>query len=134
MNTNQRKSAQLGMPFGTATNRLRKMILFKLLVDSKINQCFRCREDIGSAEDLSIEHKEPWFNRDVELFWDLNNIAFSHSWCNKPHSQKGGRSMHRKVGAENTAWCCKHQQFLPTEMFWKNNSRWNGLQSDCKNH
>lgn len=70
------------MPFGTASGRLRKMILFELLKRHDENVCYRCALKIEKLEDLSIEHKQPWEGRSVELFWDLSNIAFSHLRCN----------------------------------------------------
>jgi len=82
MNSNEQKALQLGMPFGTACNRLRKNILFKLLVDFKLNVCFHCNRDITNVDELSIEHKQPWFKTNADLFWDLDNIAFSHYSCN----------------------------------------------------
>lgn len=35
-----------------------------------------------SADDWSIEHIEPWIGVDPDLFWDLDNITFSHKKCN----------------------------------------------------
>lgn len=81
-NINKEKSKQLGMPTGTATNRLRKMILFHLLKKHNENFCFQCTKEIKTIEELSIEHKKPWLHEDVDLFWDMNNIAFSHLSCN----------------------------------------------------
>jgi hypothetical protein len=52
-----RKSAFLGMPHGTAANRLRKMILFNLLQRHGENVCFKCSKFIETADELSIEHK-----------------------------------------------------------------------------
>lgn len=81
---NRRKAEQLGMPIGTASNRLKKMILFKLLKDSGKNICFQCGEPIESADVLSIEHKISWLDSENprELFFDLDNIGFSHLKCN----------------------------------------------------
>lgn len=84
MNSNERKTETLGMPHGTATNRLRKNILFHLLKKHGENYCFKCSELIEEVEDLSIEHKKPWQGVSAELFWDLENIAFSHLHCNRP--------------------------------------------------
>ena len=95
-----RKSAFLGMPHGTACNRLRKMILLNLLEKHGENICFKCSQLIESAEELSIEHKRPWEGVSIELFWDLENIAFSHLRCNRNHRWKGGRADMRKVGPE----------------------------------
>jgi hypothetical protein len=76
---------QLGIPQGTAQARLRKNILFHLLKKLNENVCFKCQKTIESAASLSIEHKEPWEGRDSSLFWNIENIAFSHVGCNKPH-------------------------------------------------
>lgn len=84
MNSNKKKAEQLGMPHGTAANRLRKMVLFKLLEEREQNLCFQCGEWIKCSDDLSIEHKIPWLDSDdpASLFFDLGNIAFSHLKCN----------------------------------------------------
>lgn len=79
---NPRKSAQLGMPFGTATARLRKLVLFSVLQRHDENVCYRCDKVIESAAELSIDHKQAWLDVDVTLFWDLENIAFAHLKCN----------------------------------------------------
>ena len=74
-----RKSAFLGMPHGTATNRLRKRVMFSLLEKHGENTCFKCSKKIETADELSLEHKQPWEGVSVELFWSLENIAFSPS-------------------------------------------------------
>lgn len=81
---NNKKSEQLGMPLGTASAKLRKSILFRLLKDSGKNVCFQCGEKIECEEELSIEHKTPWLDSSnpKELFFSLDNIAFSHLKCN----------------------------------------------------
>lgn len=83
---NQRLAQQLGMPSGTAMTKLRKIILFHLLKKHGENVCTRCNLEIVVVGDLSIEHIKPWENIDPALFWDLDNIAFSHIKCNRPHS------------------------------------------------
>lgn len=89
---NKKKADALGMSFGTAANRLRKMVLFSLVVRLKENFCYRCGGEILTEADLSIEHKDAWLQADdpVQSFFDLNNVAFSHLSCNiaaasKPH-------------------------------------------------
>lgn len=79
---NKNKNEFLGMPFGTAMGRLRKMILFDLVKKCGLNFCYRCRHKIESIDDFSIEHKKAWLGVDVKLFWDLDNIEFSHLHCN----------------------------------------------------
>lgn len=82
--SNQKKTDQLGMPIGTASGRLRKTIIFQLLKETNKNFCFQCGAEIETEKDLSIEHKVPWLDSEnpKELFFDLNNIAFSHLICN----------------------------------------------------
>ena len=80
--SNKAKSEFLGMSHGTACNQLRKRILFSLVVAAGLDDCFQCSSKIESVDDLSIEHKKPWFGESTELVWDLANIAFSHLDCN----------------------------------------------------
>jgi hypothetical protein len=126
-----RKSAFLGMPHGTAANRLRKMILFHLLEKRGENICFNCAERINTAAELSIEHKQPWEGVSLELYWSMDNIAFSHLRCNLPHRYAGGQARRRKVGPDGTAWCRKCKLFRPVAAFARNKTRWNGLQAWC---
>lgn len=82
--SNEKKSLMLGMPHGTAQHKLRKSILFSLLVKYGQNKCYRCEKEIVNIDQLSIEHKKAWLNSEnpKELFFDLENIAFSHLKCN----------------------------------------------------
>ncbi len=72
------------MDVGTATHKLKKIILFNLLQQLNKDYCFRCDNKIEILRELSIEHKQPWLDSDnpLKLFFDLNNIAFSHLSCN----------------------------------------------------
>lgn len=79
---NEKKSAQLGMPYGTANARLRKAILFSLLCKLGENICCRCGEGIDSSDAMTIDHIEPWFGVSNDLYWDVDNIAFAHPDCN----------------------------------------------------
>lgn len=124
----ERKSKKLGMPFGTATGRLRKMILFKLLKKLNENFCFKCGKEI-LLEELSIEHKIPWENNSVDLFWDLDNIAFSHMKCNVPSQYAGAP---RKIGPSGTVWCGIHKDFAPETEFDKCSTHWSGFSKSCK--
>lgn len=80
--SNEKKSAFLGIPFGTACNKLRKIVLFNILKKHGENLCKRCGKEIEFISELSLEHIKPWEGISVELFWDLNNIGFSHLHCN----------------------------------------------------
>ena len=128
-------STQLGMPRGTAANRLRKLVLFDLLKKHNENICYRCKKEIESVEELSIEHIKSWENVDVKLFWDLANISFSHLSCNCAAGAKKVPIVNptpRKVGLEGTSWCRTHKLYLPVESFAKSSRRWNNLRYDCR--
>jgi hypothetical protein len=130
MNSSTRKAQYLGMPLGTASNRLKNMIMFSLVQDLGKDSCFKCGLKIERAQDLSIEHIQPWEGIDTALFWDLQNISFSHKRCNRPHRMsEGPRSRPRPDGKE---WCSGCQDFLPHSMFNKNRSNRTGYQDYCK--
>lgn len=113
--SNARKAETLGMPHGTASNRLRKIILFSLLVKHEENICFKCQQPIETVDDLSVEHKKPWEGISAELFWDLENIAFSHLRCNRP-DRPGYRDKTIPV-PERTTWCGGCDSPQPKEDF-----------------
>lgn len=89
-NSNQKKADQLGMPIGTATHQLRKIIMFNMMGKLNLNMCFQCGKKIESVDQLSIEHKTPWLDSSnpLDLFFDLDNIAFSHLSCNISSSRQ----------------------------------------------
>lgn len=80
----KKKAEQLGMSYGTARNRLIKQMMFRLAQELGYDKCFQCGNVIESETELSIEHKIPWLDSDnpLELFYDQNNLAFSHLSCN----------------------------------------------------
>lgn len=129
--SNEKKSATLGMPHGTAANRLRKILLFDCLKRHSENICVRCLKFIETVDELSIEHLFPWEGISSDLFWNLKNIAYSHLICNKPNrlGHAGGRP--KKIGPEGTAWCTKHQKFELIEKFGLKTNHWNGLDDLC---
>lgn len=83
-NSNKKKQVQLGIPHGTATHQLRKLIIFRFIKVLGLDNCFQCGHKIANVDELSIEHKIPWLDSEnpKELFFDLDNIAFSHLKCN----------------------------------------------------
>jgi hypothetical protein len=130
--SNKRAVETLGMSHGAACNRLRKMVLFRQLKKYGDNICVRCNKEIENIEELSIEHIKPWEGRSAELFWDLDNVAFSHLKCNTPH-QRGGKPSFRRIETpDGMSWCRTHKQFLPEDKFSKHNQTWNGIKRDCK--
>jgi len=98
--TNRNKNEFLGIAYGTACSKLRKMIMFDLLKQLNKDVCYKCGKQIENVDDFSIEHKNPWLYVDKDLFWDLNNITFSHLKCNRPNRPAGGD---KRVGDKNPA-------------------------------
>ena len=113
MNTRQRQYKQLGMPYGTACGRLRKIIMFHLIQKLKLDTCVRCKKLITNINDLSIEHIKPWLDIDINLFWDLNNIGFSHLSCNS----KASRNPQKKKKVKGKYWCWRCKKYLEKEKF-----------------
>ena len=98
-NSNKTKNELLGMPYGTASNRLRKTILFSLVKHCQLDICYRCGLAIENIDDLSIEHKVAWQSSEnpIEAFFDLDNISFSHLNCNVDARDKT-RSVNQVIG------------------------------------
>ncbi len=78
------KSAQLGMNHSTAAGKLRHQLLWALVVETGKDNCYQCGKPIGGIDQFSIEHKVRWMNsaNPSALFFDLDNIAYSHRKCN----------------------------------------------------
>ncbi len=117
------------MPFGTACARLKKNVFFDLVKKVSLSRCFRCGKFIETAEELSIDHKVDWMGSDISLFWDIENIAFSHRKCNKPRVER----MRKPLGPNGERWCAGCKNYLPYESFSKDSTRWNGVNWRCKN-
>lgn len=106
----KRKAQLLGEPHGTCSARLRKALLFKYLRMAGEDVCFKCGFRIESDTHLSIDHKIPWQSSEdpKRLFFDLENVAFSHLACNRtdePRNQNMGKThCHRghEFTVENT--------------------------------
>lgn len=128
MTSNERKTKQLGISYGTACGRLRKQIMFMLSQECNRDTCYRCGEKINHVEEFSIEHKQGWEGVSSDLFWDLNNIAFSHLACNKPQIYFGKK---RVVTPEGTSWCVACKSIKDVKLFHKCSSKSSGYQSKC---
>lgn len=78
-----KKKEQLGMNPSTAQGRLVKDILWSLIVKTGQTVCCKCGKEMH-RETFSIEHLVPWLDSEdpVGLFFDLDNISFSHLKCN----------------------------------------------------
>ena len=84
MSCRDEKAKQLGMNPSTASNRLKKHLMYTLAVKLDMHWCYQCGAEIESSKDMSIEHKTPWLHSEDPkgLFFDIDNIAFSHKSCN----------------------------------------------------
>jgi hypothetical protein len=129
--SNKRAVETLGMSHGAACSRLRKMVLFRQLAKYDDNVCVRCSEKIENIDELSIEHVKPWEGLSADLFWDLDNVAFSHMRCNKPHTFHGGVAK-RKIAPDGMSWCVGCKKFEPIENFTVDRGRWTGLAHYCR--
>jgi hypothetical protein len=130
---NARKTKQLGMHHATADRKLRKSLLFKFVCELHYDICFVCKNQITDIDELSIEHKQPWENISAELYWNLDNIAFSHVDCNRAHTYRSGLTEQLKdITPEGQAWCSGHREFLDKEFFTKSKLGRNGLHHYCR--
>ena len=106
MNHNEKKSDQLGMAHGTACGILRKQILFAAIQQLGRDVCYRCDKKITSIDEFSIDHKTAWMDSDDPqgLFFDLDNISFSHLKCNisiaRPNHKVGEQHHRSKLTVE----------------------------------
>lgn len=124
------KADMLGMPIGTASGRLRKGLMLSLLRKLGDDKCFRCGCAIESAEELSIDHKLPWLNVSADLFWDVENVAFSHRACNKTDRPKYPK---KHVGLDpGTAFCSKCKTPRAIDEFGIDKRTHLGVTSWCK--
>lgn len=119
-----KKEEQLEMNMSTASYALRKKILFSFIVRAGENTCYRCGLKIENEEDLTIDHKISWLDVDPALFWDLDNVAFSHPICNskaqrprlpkthcpRGHSYTGDSVYLTKTGSKICKICRRTQQ------------------------
>ena len=126
-----KKSQQLGMNFSKACHRLRKTLMLKLLQQLGKNICHRCGELIETPEELSVDHMVDWLDRDPKLFWDTENVAYSHRRCNK--AGRKPRSI-RDKSPEGMSWCSKCKAFISTAQFSKDVTKYNGIRTVCSRH
>lgn len=85
----------------TATGRLVKDILWSLIVKTNQHYCCKCNGEMNRST-FSIEHLTPWLdsNNPVELFFDLENISFSHLDCNISDARKVNKVQDRELAAD----------------------------------
>ena len=78
------KSQLGGLAPSTARSRLDRTIMLAMAKKLEQDYCFRCSKQIRTIDEFSVEHKIEWLHSEnpVELYFDLDNIAFSHIKCN----------------------------------------------------
>lgn len=101
-----KKQQQLGMNPSTAANRLVKDVLYSLVVKTGQNNCYHCGFPM-SRETFSIEHKEAWLDSEdpLKLFFDLDNISFSHHSCNIKAGRKPAEAVCGTAARYNKYGC-----------------------------
>lgn len=84
-----KRNVQLGMNYSTAAHRLRTDILYAFAIAAG-HRCHRCSKAL-TRDTFSIEHKVSWLDSEdpLKLYFDLDNIAFSHQSCNYSAGGKG---------------------------------------------
>ena len=95
-NSVKRKKEQLGINPGTASSQLKKSLLFNMAQKLEMDYCYHCGERIKNIKEFSIEHKIPWLDskEPIKLYFDLDNIAFSHLSCNSRAARRKRKVFH----------------------------------------
>lgn len=80
----EKKKLQLGMNPSTAYGRLVKDIIWNFVEKTGYSDCCKCGLPM-TRDTFSIEHVVPWLDSEnpIALYFDLNNIDFSHMKCNR---------------------------------------------------
>ncbi len=98
--------------------KFNKLILLKVLQLTKEDFCSECEEKIDEDEAFCLHHVEPWRKEDYqkvqEIFYDLNNIKFVHSFCHSPDSKTGnGISRHFGICKISYKWGERWEARIP---------------------
>lgn len=91
-----KKCDALGISYGAACNRLRKNLLFTLASRLGLLNCHRCGGMIETVAEFSIDHITAWENSGspIDIFFDVENIAFSHLRCNIAAASKDAQRIY----------------------------------------
>lgn len=100
-----KKQEQLGMNPSTASNRLAKDLLFHFIQKEGI-KCHHCKQEMA-RQNFSIEHIEPWLDskNPVELYFNLQNVTFSHLSCNVGARREVKKPKHPSLSAYEKRGC-----------------------------
>lgn len=85
-----KKQEQLNMSVGKASNRLNRLVIFSLIKKCGLDKCYRCGSEITSVNTMSLDHIKDWLDSGdpVGLFFDTDNIKFSHPSCNSSMTRR----------------------------------------------
>lgn len=91
---NKQQAKYLGQPISTARSQLCKNLLFEYVKRAGDTLCYRCGKIIDNVDEFTIEHKSDWRYQEnaAELFFDIDNICFSHCSCNSKFTSGKRRS------------------------------------------
>jgi HNH endonuclease len=128
----KQKNDFLGENFSTATARLKRNLMFQMAQRLGLDSCFRCHNSIQTAEEISVDHKEPWLYVSKELFWNLNNLAFSHKRCNTTDRKELNKANNTRQNPVGKNWCGRCKRFRLIKYFGIKRSSNDGLSSTCK--
>jgi len=79
-------SKMLGMSRTTARHRLYRNLIWDMFTKLHGRICYRCKGPLHN-DDWHIDHIQPWAiaSKPAEMYFNLENIALSHSKCNIIH-------------------------------------------------
>lgn len=130
------------MSVGKANNILKKSLLFFLVQKLELDVCYRCGEKIKIVDEFSVEHKINWLDSEnpIELFFDLENISFSHDKCNygavrKEYLSQKGKELGKNniiICPDEMAPCSTCKEIKPLTEFHKDKIALRGVHSECK--
>ena len=95
------EAKMLGQPTSTARSQLYKKVIWSLAEKCGENTCYRCGGEIDNPKDFSLDHVENWRYKDnaADLYFDLDNIRFSHNVCNSgSRDRRCKRSVNNRCG------------------------------------
>lgn len=118
-----------GVSFSTAYGRLKREILFDLVKKAGEDACFRCGKKIRHSGELSIDHKEAWGVSDdpKTLFFDINNISFSHTICNMTAGGNLFRKYNSRLEKDRAKRKRNHVSKMKYRKLWRQRRREAGL-------
>ena len=83
------------------------MLFFRLVQEVGLDYCHRCDEKIENYKQLSVDHIETWLHKSNDLFWDIDNIAYSHLSCNSAKSASSTENPHPSYVSYSTGCRCE---------------------------